>query len=386
MLTVKTLTKTFELNRPREDASPLVREVWDCIPSYIGERMFDREDEMGEIAAILRGEHGDIDIVARCLGGMKSWPLVIYNKLAPHWTPQSITLVCSDGELSYCSLPSLRRRFQLIDDYFADHPDEKSIGLNCTKKEMGICMMEAYFCCLSETHKALSYLNPKNNMYALHCDLGGTPLHILQQFTSRLTAEERAALVSYAEKNQYRVPSAEGVFILGALPSVRGRREAMKTIYRERYPSFLFSTLSSLDVFEGKQEILDLLLCGFEADRDEMPERSTDAITYLESTNVTLMRITADEIREQVRVAVGELIHCMELDVEMRITLARMSGLVIPGRDEAIPTLPYGVTPQATPEQQGKLADLVLSKRGVIYYDVREHPSYPSLLSISQPS
>lgn len=364
MHSIKTLTKTFELNAPGEDASSLAKEVWACIPSNVAEYASDREDDMEEIDAALRDEHTDIDIIARCLGGMGSlWPLTIHQRLAPHWTPEPITLICVDGELSYCSLPSLRRRFQLIEDYFTDHPNERSITLSCTKKEMRVCMMEAYCCRLAETHNALSYLNPKNNLYALHCDLAGTSISVLQQFTSRLSTEERASLVSYAEKNGYRLPSEEGVYILGTLPSVRCRRDVMATLYRERYPSFLFSVLSFLDLCEGKQEIVDLLLCGFEADKEEMPELTPE-----------------DAVRKQVRTAVKRVLRIMDLDIDVSIALARMAGLVLPGVLDPIPCLPYGVSPRATEKQQARLAcSVICNEWDMIKYDSDEHPSIPAL-------
>jgi hypothetical protein len=249
-----------------------------------------------------------------------------------------VYVICTDRTMLHPEA-TLRRRFQLIDDYLNDNPipdgEEASITLPFSYMEVSDAFQSSQFYSLLPSYDALCYLNPKSNLYFFYYDLDGISLDILTKLSNNLTAEERANLVQYGTRRGWKVPSTEGIYILGLLDSVRSNIELMREIYEKEYPSYLFCTIYQFRI-PGEQDI---------------------TVSYADLSQAIAMLLTCDFTVDPVVVYDQKhVLDCVTEVIMLGITmcdtplsdcriLAKMGGISEMGEGIVIPPLPYDVPP-----------------------------------------
>lgn len=228
-----------------------------------------------------------------------------------------ISLVCNNGTMSYPE-SLLRRRFQLIDDFLTDNPSETQIAIPYSAREMQNAIEASDLVTLTDIYDLLAHLNPKNNTYYFYFSLANSIPATLLDLASRFTREERTNLLHYGLRKKAVIPNTELPFTLSLFHSVEyTNKSLMETIYKERYPGYLFCKL-----YHRAEQHFALLDCveslfswDFTADKDD---------AYYDES-----------------VVVETIYKVMEMSREIVFSLEQL-GVAL-NRD-APTTLPYGVT------------------------------------------
>ena len=101
---------------------------------------------------------------------------------------ERLKVICKDGEIDYHK-ERLRSRYQLIDDYLSDFPNETTIKVPFTVEEM--TGMTGLNSTLVESYLCIDYFNPKSVLSYFEYDTTGTPPSIIESLAERLTSADR---------------------------------------------------------------------------------------------------------------------------------------------------------------------------------------------------
>ena len=146
-------------------------------------------------------------------------------------------LTTNDGGEVVASKASLRRRYQLIDDYLSDFPEETSMAIPYSKE-----VLEATVSCkgmLCDVYDCLSHLNPFSAMYYLYHDTKGTSAERIIQVARLCTEEEVSSILDSIEENSLQPPHhGLGVNFLGVVLQAYKDGENAQAIF-SAYPSYL---------------------------------------------------------------------------------------------------------------------------------------------------
>lgn len=250
-----------------------------CNSDYLAEGMI----------ACLNGEPGSTHGIFNCLD-----PIEVNNiadiravldslYLRDH---QKLELIGDDG-VTKCAVNTLRKHFQLVDDYLEDNPQETGIKLPFSNELISGCIYPTHDCALIDFYEALCHLNPKSNIYCFQFNLKDFPITKVLELASRFTEEEIDNIIDYVLKlgnKHLKLPSRKVPYILSAFDSVRNNTELMKAIYVEKYPSYLFCVCYKTIWSEEKSEYwsdaaLALLTWDFSIDQDMGIYDALDAIS-----------------------------------------------------------------------------------------------------------
>ena len=191
-----------------------------------------------EFAAWIRGEGACEKDVTDVLSAMPEHvkPLLQLPEALP--PRERVRLVMNNGSKKY-SKASLRRQFQLIDDYFSDFPEQDSITLPFTREQVTGTLsrhLPLVECC-----ECLSYLNPKDALTYFDFDTTGSPPCLILSITERLTEENRKDILEArrASPMAYPLPNEGlGLGILGHIFQSHSDTQSLLHFF-SCYPSYL---------------------------------------------------------------------------------------------------------------------------------------------------
>lgn len=225
-----------------------------------------------EQVACLKGEPFDREVLFNaCTDRSDLSHTVIGGTLASAEKGSDIELLCVDGEV-VLNKEVLMRRFHLIDDYFTDHPQEKSITLPFTTDEVLASVWIRGN--LVDCYNCLLHLNPKSNLYPFLFGMVGLPYSIFLSFARSVCEEETKTLLDFAYRTMpnYVVPERRVPYTLNIFPSVARNRDLMKSIFCGNYPSYLFCTLFNGREFPSSDGLSALQTWDFTVNFDDAAE------------------------------------------------------------------------------------------------------------------
>lgn len=225
----------------------------------------------------------------------------------------TLRINCSNGVLiPTLSRGTLMRQFQTINDLIGEYPDVDEIDLPATisvaKRVLNhrplISMQQID---LMQVLDLLLFLNPYNNLLALHYDLSNVTSSALTTLHQRMSSRERTILTQHIRK--MRLPGSPGdVFCLIPLLEKRGRMDLVEEMLSD-YPSYLFSEFEDSppsNESSAHSRRLRLLLTADFNDVDqsrpapwsELPIRSSRAINRM-MVDVVIPAVTSKRISEE---------------------------------------------------------------------------------------
>lgn len=216
------------IHPPRsEDIHKSVMVHYDCGP------------HVEELAACLRGEPYNGTEVGYVLATCGYQNVTMIQSIASRAEDKNFVIRCSDGFIT-ARLSTLRRRFQLIDDYFAD-TGSRSITLGYTTNEVRLAIDLHPWYSLVECYECLLHLNPKSNLYFFHYGMDGATMEQISYLAGRITRAERDALVlsSKRGKKGLLLPDDSTITLLAIFPSF-SRPSTLAPLFYASYPSFYF--------------------------------------------------------------------------------------------------------------------------------------------------
>lgn len=269
MLQYNTPNGLYTLRRKDSCTSPLVSAIWDLLPSVTMKHKSNHYD-VEELIDFMKGTITvDLPQLLHFLD-IPATRASHLDALAGDSVEPPISFNMSDGSIIKCN-SGLRRRFQLIDDYFTEYPDrnEMDIPFSCTVFLDSIYGLASDK--LTTCYHCLAYLNPKSNVYPFYFNPKGITLPALTHLVSRLTEEERVALEQYGDRMGIKLPRKDGIAILGVLDTYRADLNVMALLF-PNHPSYVWCSV--VDNHANKHHALfpyvdSLLNWDFSLDRDE---------------------------------------------------------------------------------------------------------------------
>jgi hypothetical protein len=276
MLQINTPGGFFVVREKNVVEKPEVKLLWKSFKE--GGTCYHRTDSFNveEVVAFLTGESYSRCLVLREIAQLLPMTeigiLGEIEDIFSQQTERTLDLICADNSARF-QVDTLRRRFQLIDDYLEDNPTETSITLPFSRVIMLTCVIIPMSHRLIWHYDALCYLNPKSNIYWFRFDLTDFPIEKVLEIASRFTKEEKRNIVNYALRNNFKLASRKRRYILTAFTSVMHNQKLMEAIYLEQYPSYLFcllfkNTWSISQVEHFSTAALALLTWDFSIDQD----------------------------------------------------------------------------------------------------------------------
>jgi hypothetical protein len=324
---------TFRERDTKPGASSL---LWVILPPSHSFLHYEDHTCIEEVAACIAGNDYNEPSIHKVLRSFDAHVIEGRDWYEYRHNVDNMRLICTDTVL-YVPIV-LRRRFQLIDDYLIDNPTPEgevpSITLPFAAREVRL-INPLRPLDLASSYNILCYLNPKSNLSYFYCNLKGVSLDILTKLSNNLTVEERANLVQYGTRRGWKVPSTEGIYILGLLDSVRNEYSIMREIYEKEYPSYLFCTIYG-DMIE-RREIMNL-----------GKDNAALALLKYDFTIDPVAIYDQEYVLKCVKEVVIESLELSNLSLTDYIKLVKMAGLTnIEGARSSIPPLPYDVPPYA---------------------------------------
>jgi hypothetical protein len=346
MLQVNTPNGVYSI-RKRDAKTRQAEFLWEVLPQLHRLIYFEDHSCIEEVIACITGDGYDSLSINTALEEFPTFVILRTNFQELHRDSKQIALVCTDKTISYPEA-TLRRRFQLIDDYLNDNPipdgEEASITLPFSSGEISKIIRPTDQKLLLSDYDTLCYLNPKSNLYFFYYNLTGINLDVLTKLSNNLTVEERANLVQYGTRRGWKVPSTEGIYILGLLDSVRNEREFMIEIYEKSYPSYLFCTLHQ---HINPDTCVDSAVVGGAVKM---------LLTYPFEIDLGYVYSQCEVLKCVKEIIVRALIVC-NLSTSDCAILAEMAGIT--NVDIYLRPLPYDVPPYADPDEKTRIRDLI---------------------------
>lgn len=312
MLCLTTLSGKYVFREKDLSSTPAATLLWKNLTTLSG-----REPIIGpvleELVACLRGESYCWKACCRYVPARgREYEILETN------SGSRLRIICSDASLEY-STAMLRRRFQFVDDYLTEHPDEKSIRVPYTAAEVRTVIAK-YGHSLSQCYNCLAHFNPKSNIYPFYFDLEGIPLTIIENLSRNVTEKEKECLVRYVLERNIKLPSLSMPHLLVVFPCVARDKALMEALFLEKHPSYLFCHTMERrsDWYSTAQEAASRLLTwDFSVDMDEL--------YYSETETLRRVKDLIDSCLEDVEASGLE-------------ALCELLGIAVPV------VLPYGVT------------------------------------------
>jgi hypothetical protein len=176
------------------------------------------------------------------------------------------------------SAGTLRRNFQLFDDFLTEFPEASSIELpyklETIEKALSGLSHENRISKLSSCIDCVKYLNPKSSTYFLRFLLQDTPIHQLIEISESLTKQERLDILRSRRRREMDFPLPdEGMDhgILGAVLEEQNSMDTLKLLFPHS-PSYWVAVAC----YKGHDSlVLELLVQqDFSQDTDWIPRRS----------------------------------------------------------------------------------------------------------------
>lgn len=198
------------------------------------------DGDIQELQAWYRGEEVTGRMVDDALKG------IYEDKRVPREIEAEVEIACADGVVQASfHLATLRRNFQMIDDYLSDFSEHAVLSLPYSAQEVDECL-EMLYChdanvTIASIYSCLSHLNPKDPLFYFRRKSGDLPISILKQITSYLDEETKYNLLSYMRRYPVCPLSREDEILLAVLLRA-GDREAVVKMTSD-YPSYRFVLL-----------------------------------------------------------------------------------------------------------------------------------------------
>lgn len=290
--------------RRKECHQGLISALWDLLPAIVCKHRVNHHC-VEEIMDFMRGRiKMPIRNILQLLeiSSDRADFLVSYEEAIV--SERMVTIICTTGTIPY-SLDNLRRRFQLVDDYFSEYPDATEINVPYDLGTLMACLRWTLGTLLNRCHPCIAYLNPKSNLYPFYFSPRRAPLALLETLAARLTPEERKALEAYGDRMSVALPKKDGVCLLAVLEHFRADLDIMRGLFPE-YPSYAFCACASYhkDRNHGLYElVVPLLTWDFSADKDNFIFEYGEVMAIVEAVvaSVNDEDLTERQIRQAAR-------------------------------------------------------------------------------------